>query len=153
MLCIADLVKDGQKDFVLIIDEMSIKKETKWDPKNQQYVRTVDYGNIKAEYPDNIATNVLLILIANLKKSFHIPLAYFLTNKLNSDVLCQLIKESIKMLNEVGTQVHAVVFDGASKNVGMAEKLGCNIKNFNGSFPHPCKVGKKVHVVFDIYVI
>ena len=150
LLCIADLVKDGEKDFVIIIDEMSIKKETTWDQKSQQFVGTVDYGTIKAEDPDSIATNVLLILTASLKKPSHIPMAYFLTNKLNSDILCQIINESIKMLHEVGANVHAVIFDGASKNVGMAEKLGCNIKNLDGSFPHPCEAGKSIHVIFDI---
>ena len=50
----------------------------------------------------------------------------------------------------MGAQLHAVVFDGASQNIVMAEKLGCNIKNFDGSFPHPCHAGKRVHVVFDI---
>ena len=38
---IADLVKDGQMDFTLIIDEMSIKKETKWDLKHQKFIGTV----------------------------------------------------------------------------------------------------------------
>ena len=59
LLCLADLVEDGQEDFVLIIDEMSIKKETRWEPKIQQFVATVDYGNIKAENPDNTASHVL----------------------------------------------------------------------------------------------
>ena len=53
LLCIAHLAQDGQKDFVLLIDEKSIKKETKWVPKNQTFVGTVDY-------PYKIATNVLL---------------------------------------------------------------------------------------------
>ena len=89
-------------------------------------------------------------MIGSLKKPLSIPLGYFLTHELNSDVLCQLIKESIKMLHEVGAHVHAVIFDGASKNVGTAEKLGCNIKNLDGSFPHPCHHDRRVHVIFDI---
>ena len=60
---------------MLIIGEVSVKKETKWDPTNQQFVGTVDYGNIKAESPDNIAKNILLIMTASLKTSFYIPLA------------------------------------------------------------------------------
>ena len=66
-------------------------------------------------------------------------------------MLCQLIKESIKVLREVGAHVHAVIFDGASKNMGMAEKLGCNIENLDGSFPHLCHHDRRVHVIFDIY--
>jgi len=88
-------------DFTLIIDEMSIKKETKWDPKHQKCVGTVDHGNIKAEDLDNIATNVLVIMIGSLKKPSSTPLGYFLTHKLINAVLCHLIKESIKMLHEV----------------------------------------------------
>ena len=54
------------------------------------------------------------------------------------------------MLHEVGAQVYAVVLDGASKNVVMAEKLGCNTKHFDGSFPHLSYAGKRVHAVFDM---
>ena len=54
------------------------------------------------------------------------------------------------MLHEVGAQVYAVVFDGASKNVVMAEKLGCNINHSDASFPHLCHAGKRVHAVFDM---
>ena len=54
------------------------------------------------------------------------------------------------MLHEVGAHVHAVIFDDASKNVGMAEKFGCNLKNLDGSFPHPCHHDRRVHVIFDI---
>ena len=100
--------------FTLIIGELSIKKETKWDPKHQNFVGTIDYRNIKAEDPDNIATNVFVIMIGSLKKPLSIPVRYFLSHKQNSDVLCQLIKESIKMLHEVGAHLHAVIFDGAS---------------------------------------
>ena len=67
LLCISDLFEDGQKDCLLIIDEMSMKKEIRWDPKNQQFEGTVDYGNIKAKNPDKIATNVLLSITASLK--------------------------------------------------------------------------------------
>ena len=62
-------------------------------------------------------------MTASLKKSFHIPLAYFLPNKLNSVVLCQLVKESIKMLHEVGAQVHAVVLDAAPQMLSWQKNL------------------------------
>ncbi len=54
------------------------------------------------------------------------------------------------MLHKISAQVHVVVFDGASKNFGMAEKLGCNIKNLDGSFSHPSQTGDKVYVIVDI---
>jgi len=61
-------------EFTLIIDEMSTKKETKLDPKYQKFVGTVDFGNIISEDPDNIATNILVIMIGSLKKLLNMPL-------------------------------------------------------------------------------
>ena len=62
----------------------------------------------------------------------------------------QLIYEAINLLIEKGAEVSAVIFDGASKNISMAEKLGCNIKKLETSFPHPSKANEKVHVILDI---
>ena len=148
--CIADLVKDGEQDFLIKIFEMSIEKETTWDHKNHEFFGTVDYGTIKAENPDSIATNMLLMLTASHEKLSSISLAYFLPNKLNSDILCQILNESIKKLHEICAKVHADIFDGVSKNHGMVEKLGCNIKNLDCSFPNPYEAGKSIYVIFDI---
>ena len=149
LLYIADLAKDGQKDCVIITDEMAIKKEIKWDPKSENIFGNIDYGTIKGEDPDNIATNVLVV-ISGLKKPWYVPLAYFLTNKLNADILSQLILESIKMLHETGCLVHAVIFDGAAKDIVMVVKLGCNIRHLEGSFPNPSQTTNKMHVISDI---
>ena len=118
-------------------------------PKSEHFVGNIDYGKIKGEDPDNISTNALVIMISGLKKPWHQPLAYFLRDKLNADIVAQLIQESIKM-HEIGCLVHAVIFDGAAKNIGMAEKLGCDIRHFEGSFPKHSETSKKLHVIFDI---
>ena len=44
----------------------------------------------------------------------------------------QLLIEAIKKLSERGANVVALVFDAAPKNLGMAEKLGCDIRNLDG---------------------
>ena len=54
------------------------------------------------------------------------------------------------MVCETGANVQGIVFDGAPKNVEMANKLGCQIDKLDGSFPHPVIVGEKIHVIFDI---
>ena len=74
-----------------------------------------DYGSIRGEEPDKIASNALVLMVSSLKKPWYVPLAYFLTDKLNYDILYQLIIESIRMLCEVGAEVHAIVFDSAPK--------------------------------------
>ena len=143
-------VQEGQPDCGVLVDEMSIRKDTKWDPKHMKFVGNVDYGYIKGEKVNTIATNALVIMVSGLKKPWYTPIAYFLTNSLNAMVLCQIIKESIKMLSETGASVHAIVFDGAPNNVGMAKKLECQIDKLDGSFPHPVLFGEKIHVVFDV---
>ena len=54
------------------------------------------------------------------------------------------------MLHEIGCLVHAVIFDGAAKNIGMAEKLGCDIRYFDRSFPNPSETNNRVYVIFYI---
>ena len=133
---------NGESECGLILDEMSIRKETLWDRKNQKFVGNVDYGKTQGEDrdPDNIATNVLVIMAAGLKKSWLVPIGYFLTNKTTSDTQAQLVLEAIKLLyTKAKIQiVKSATFNGPTKNISTAKKLGCDIKNFDGSFPHPC---------------
>ena len=150
LLYVESQVKENQQDCIIIIDEMAIKKQLQWEKKSSTFVGHTDYGSIKGEEPDTIASNALVLMVSGLKKPWYVPLAYFLTDKLNSDILHQLIIESIKMLCEVGAEVHAIVFDGAPKNITVADKLGCNIKRLDGSFPNPCQPGKKIYVILDI---
>ncbi len=110
----------------------------------------VDYGDTKAEEVETEATNALVFMAAGLQKPWFVPIAYFLTNALNGEVLKQLLLEAKRKLTEKGANVHALVFDGAPKNLGMAEKLGCDIKKLDGSFDHPSKPNAKIHVILDI---
>ena len=63
-----------------------------------------------------------------------VPVAYFVTHSLTGDILKQLILEAITKISEKGAYVHAIVFDGAPENLSMAAKLGCSIKELDGSF-------------------
>jgi hypothetical protein len=61
----------------------------------------------------------------------------------------QIIKESINLLTDAGLDVHAVTFDGCSKNLATARRLGCKIDSFDGSFQHPTRPGKTLYVMLD----
>ena len=60
---------------------------------------------------------------------------------MNADILQHIIFEAINLLTEKGAEVHAVIFDGAPKNISMENKLGCNIEKLDGTFDHPSKPG------------
>ena len=88
-------------------------------------------------------------MAAGLQKPCFVPIAYFLTNALNWHIFKQLLLEAIKKILERGANVLALVFDCAPKKLGMAEKLGCDIKNLDGSFDHPSKPNAKIYVILD----
>ena len=129
---------------------MALKTKLEWDQKNSRFVGNVNYGPLKGEKPDTIAENALLFMVAGLQKPLYVPIAYFLTNALDGDILARIITEAITMVTQKGAEVHAVIFDGAPKNITMAEKLGANIKKLDGSFPHPAKPGKKIFIILDV---
>ena len=127
----------GENECALIVDEMSIRSETKWDSKLSKFVGNVDYGNIKGENPENMATNVLVVMAVGLKSNWKIPIAYFLTNRTNSEIQAQIINSSVSLLYNESIIVKSVTFDGPTKNIETAGKLGCKIDDLQGSFPHP----------------
>jgi len=53
-------LKDDEKDCILLVDEMAIKKEVAWDVKNKKFAGYTDYGPILAEEPDCITKNALV---------------------------------------------------------------------------------------------
>ena len=79
------------------------------------------------------------------------PFAYFLTNNINADIQAQIIRESIQCLPESYLYVHAVIFDGTSKPLTTADRLGCKISsNFDGSCKHPCREEGNVYILLDV---
>lgn len=134
----------------MILDEMSIRKETRWEKKQSKFVGNINYGDIRGEDPENIATNVLVIMAVGLKSPWQMSIAYFLTSKTNSEIQAQLIKKAIILLFHENIIVKSVTFDGPTKNVATARKLGCNINDLQGSFIHPCRPDLKVYVILDI---
>ena len=146
----AKLQLSGETECALILDEMSIRKDTQWDKKQSKFVGNVDYGKIKGEDSENIATNVLVVMAVGLKSPWQRPIAYFLTNKTNSEIQAQIIKKAIILLYEENVVVKSVTFDGPTKNIATARKLGCNIDDLQGSFPHPCRPDLYVYIILDI---
>lgn len=46
--------------------------------------------------------------------------------------------------------VKSLTFDGPTKNIATAKKLGCDINNLEGFFVHPCRPDLKVYIILDI---
>ena len=141
---------EDNKDCVLLVDEMSIKSDVLWDAKTKTFVGNVNYGNIVAEDGDTAAENALVVMAVGLKQPWSYPIAYFLVNGLTARTQSQIIKESINLITDAGLEVHAVIFDGCSKNLATARALGCKVENFDGSFQHPSRPGRTLYVILDV---
>ena len=138
-------LKDDEKDCILLVDEMAIKKEVIWDVKNKKFAGHTDYGPTLAEEPDSIATNALVVMAVGLKRPWFHPIAYFLVDQ------AQIINEAISLLTEASLEVHRVTFDGCAKNIATARCLGCKIDKFDGSFKHPTRPNKLYCILTTSY--
>ena len=145
-----DTLKEDEKDCILLVDEMAIKKEVVWDVKNKKFAGHTDYGPILAEEPDSIATNALVFMAVGLKRPWFHPIAYFMVDRVTSKMQAQLINEAINLLTEGGLEVHGATFDGCAKNIATARCLGCKIDKFDGSFKHPTRQNKTLFVILDV---
>ena len=58
----AKLHLSRETECALILDEISIRSDTQWDKKKSQFVGNIDYGEIKGEDAENIASNVLVVM-------------------------------------------------------------------------------------------
>ena len=145
-----DLVKPDQRDCIIILDEMALKAQTLVEKKSGRIVGNVDHGCIQGEANENTANHVLAVMVVGLKEQWQYPIAYFLTNSINADIQAQIIWESIQFLTESYLDVHAVIFDGTSKNLTTADRLGCKISSkFDGSFKHPCREEGDIYIILD----
>ena len=147
---ISNLVKSDQRDCIIILDEMALKAQTLVEKRSGRLVGNVDYGCIQGEAKENTANHALVVMVVGLKEKWQYPIAYFLTTSINADIQAQIIRESVQFLTESSLEVHAVVFDGTSKNLTTADRLGCKISsNFDGCFKHPCREGRKIYIILD----
>ena len=118
--------------------------------KNKKFAGNTEYGHIQDKEKESFATNALVVMAVGLKNPWFHPVAYFLVDRLNSQMQAQIIKESINYLTDADLEVHGVTFDGCAKNLATARYLGCKINQFDGSFKHPSRPNKALYVILDI---
>jgi hypothetical protein len=141
------------KDCCLVIDAMSIRKQTLWNPEKDQYSGFVDFGDeIPAVQSEKIASEALVFLLVGTRSHWKCPIGYFLTDKANAKDQAVLIKKSLEMAAKAGLKVWSVTADGTSVNLRTFEILGCNFagtyNEIKSSFIHPT-TGEEIFVILD----
>ena len=143
-----------KRDCCLIIDAMSIRKQTVWEPKNDRYVSFVDFGKggPVLDDPDTLASEAHVFLLVRTRSYWKCPVGYFLTAKIESTTQAQLIKTALEMAADAGSKVWSVTADGTSVNLSTFELLGCQFgttyDTFQTKFQH-ATTGEDVFLIAD----
>ena len=141
------------KDCCLVIDAMSIRKQTLWNPEKDQYSGFVDLGNeIPNVQCDKMASEALVFLLAGTRSHWKCPVGYFLVDKISAKDQAMLVLKSLKMAATAGLKVWSVTADGTAVNLSTFETLGCKLSGtydeMKTSFKHPT-TGEDVYIILD----
>ena len=143
-----------RKDCSLIIDAMSIRKQTLLEPNKEHYSGFVSYGPIPANNPDTVATEALVFLLVGSRSNWKCPIGYFLTNKTTGIIQAKLVRLALEKAANAGLRVWSVTADGMSVNICTFEQLGCIFGTKYGSiitkFKHPTR-DYYVYVILDAW--
>ena len=138
------------KDFSLVIDSMSIKKQTLY--ANGNFSGFCDYGGIVAEDTDSLCLEALVFLLIPLvSNKMYYPVGYFLVDKITSRVQAELVKTVLQLTASEGLKIRNITCDGAASNQRMLSLLGCIIDPFDPKsyFEHPTQP-HKVYATLDV---
>ena len=152
---LSDLISGSpiNKDCCLVIDAMSIRKQTLWDVEKDRYSGFVDLGDeIHNDKSATLASEALVFLLVGTRSHWKCPIGYFLGDKISTKEQAKLVSKSLEMAAKAGLKVWSVTADGTAVNLRTFEILGCS---FNGSYNemttsiiHPT-TGEEVFIILD----
>lgn len=139
-------VKPYLKNCALIFDSMAIRKQVIFDNNQGQFLGNINLGNIIDVDHEMPASEALFFQIVSYTYNFKCPVAYFLVNKIDSNLQTQIITACLRSLFEIGITIRSLTSDGAQANIATYNKLGCNLLSdtLTPYFFHPCD--RTIHV-------
>ena len=112
-------------DGCLIIDAMSIRKQTVWDTNKDWYAGFINYGVVTPDDPDNLTSEALVFLLVGTHTNWKCQIGYFLTDKMSASVQAQLVCIALEKAAEAGLCIWSTTADGMSVNISTFVQLGC----------------------------
>ncbi|KAJ8708707.1 hypothetical protein PYW08_010089 [Mythimna loreyi] len=100
----------SDNEYILMFDEMSIKKNIMYNRKTDTIEGFQDHG-LQGRSPQ-LATHALVFMLAGIRKKIKQPVAYYLSSEyVTADRLAVLIKEIVRECREAGLSIAATVCD------------------------------------------
>ena len=143
-----------EQECSLIIDSMSLRKQTIYNSASGKYDGFVDYGpgGLIGEQTDILATEALVFLLVSLHSNWKVPIAFFYVDKVQSSIQGQLVNTALQLTADHGIRVRCITFDGAAANISMANALGCSLGSSGEMvthFNHP-SLNIPVYIILDV---
>lgn len=121
-----ELKDANEKNVVLVMDEMAIRKELRY---NQKLDLVDGFENKGFERTNNIASQVCVFILKSMFTNWSIILNYFVSkNGLTGDALCEIIKENVRILKNFGISVKVLVCDQGSANRKCFSNFGVTVE-------------------------
>jgi len=139
--------KPCENECCLVIDGMSIRKDSSWDHNSGKFVGHVDFGGMM-EDSDKIATEALVFMAVGLSGRWKMPVAYFFTDHATAETQTNLVLDCITRLYDADITVRAVTCDGTEVNLSMFRRLG--VDRDEPYFSHPSNPEIKIFAVCDV---
>ena len=126
---------------IILLDEMSTRRNLLLDTKTMTYKGLEDYGDNQLKDADQeMADHGLVIMFQPLYDNYSQPIAIFASKgTVPGDKLARIVVQAIALLEQAGAKVHGIVADGGKPNRKMWTELGCSGKKgtLKNVFEHP----------------
>jgi len=157
MQCKLQLSTAQERDCVLMLDEMAVRKCLEYDKGLRSFVGEVSTEVAKSHCAEStdveLASHALVIMIRGLTTNWKQVVAYYLTgNSVNGNVLWNLLKQIVVDLQTIDVNVRAVVCDMGSCNRAMWRVAGvvtCKERVIN-SVQHPVLSDQLLYFLPDV---
>lgn len=128
--------KPGPKLYSLVVDSMSIRKQT--IIQNAKVYGHCDFGGAigAADRGDKLATEALVFLLVPILGRSQYPVGFFFVDKIDSTLKSALINQCLTLTAEKSIEVVNVTCDGCPSNLATLRNLGATIPD-NPEFQHP----------------
>lgn len=148
---LANKEKENGKELYVSMchDEMAIRKHIQWIHSSKMFSGIVTHSK-RIDDDKPIANNAIFFLVTLLESKCSLILGYFLIKSLNTVEKTNLISMAISEINNTGSSVINISFDGLSTNFSACELLGAsfNIDNLQPYIINP-ENEKKIGILLD----
>lgn len=140
---IVDDMSENAKKCVMIFDEITIRKDLKYNEFKDEVTGFVDLGN---ERQPKVGKQICVFMLRGLVEKWKFVVSYYVSETcLTGSLLKSILLENIDHCSSLGFQIVAITCDQGSNNRACYEELGVGKEK-----PFWNHQGKKIYCLYDV---